>query len=264
MPTPDKVPAAGDLIHPHVAALAAAATRSPARMSDALAQLENAAAAAPGCVCTTQRRCATCTYNAVGSILRWFSAPTDDHETTPGQPSQPSLLAELVAEYASSADRSYEHTLFRQVKQFGPRRTGKLGEDYVKRFFTRLGATVSPPENAGHDLLIDGVRVEVKTSTMWQGTDMFRFSQLRPHADLEAFALLAVAPDRERLWLVRRQQLLDAANGQHTGRTAKETRWIQVTNTAPPRWFGRDLIRHPGGAQRRLHTVAACTTTVAA
>jgi len=262
MPTPDKVPAAGDLVHPHVAALAAATTSSPARMTDALAQLENAAAAT-GCVCSTQLRCATCTYNAVGNILRWFSAPTDDHETAPGQPSQPSLLAELVAEYAASADESYENPLFRQVKQFKPRRTGKLGEDYVKRFFARLGATVSPPTNNGHDLIIDGVRVEVKTSTMWQGTEAFRFSQLRPHADLEAFALLAVAPDRERLWLVRRQQLLDAANGQHTGKNAQETRWIQVTDTAPPRWFGRDLVRHPGGAQRRLHTVATRAATAA-
>lgn len=148
--------------------------------------------------------------------------------------------AEVQAELASDAPNPWEASPFGWITKEPSRRRGMIGERLIRAWATECGFVVGRASNAGHDLTIEGLKVEVKFSTLW-ASGVFKFQQLRDQ-DYEVAALLGLEPQDVRVWLPEKDLLMEhvlynPAAGQHTGRDAGDTFWISFRAENPPAWL---------------------------
>ncbi|RPE76006.1 MULTISPECIES: hypothetical protein [unclassified Frondihabitans] len=128
-----------------------------------------------------------------------------------------------------------------------PVKRGAVGRRLVERWARQSGfeATVWTSEDRQIYLLINGFRVQVKLSTLWQ-SGFYRFQQIRDR-EYDFCLLLGLSPTTVHAWLVPKDALdvhVIGHLGQHTGSQAKETAWLTVYPSDPPQWltwFGDDL-----------------------
>jgi hypothetical protein len=130
---------------------------------------------------------------------------------------------------------------------------GKIGEEIVRAWAKHEGLPVGGRGHRGHDCLIAGMKIEVKTSLRWN-SNRFAFFGLR---DLEyhAVALLGLEPQACHLWIVPKDVLWEHAHHQLRGMEWHNTKWISFFSTKPPAW-----LRPWGGsfaqASRAVRTAA--------
>ena len=102
----------------------------------------------------------------------------------------------------------------------------------VRDWCTAAGYTCAASPSSDADLVVDGVRVEVKLSCEWaNGT--FRFQQLRDQ-EWDVLVAVGVQPDQVKLWVLDKATALELATGQHTGSGAAETSWLCWPAAAAP------------------------------
>jgi hypothetical protein len=148
--------------------------------------------------------------------------------------------AEVQAELASDAPNPWDASPFGWITKEPSRRRGMIGERLVRSWAIECGFTVSRASTSEHDLTIEGLKVEVKFSTLW-ASGVFKFQQLRDQ-DYEVAALLGLEPQDVRIWLPEKHLLMEhvlynPAAGQHTGRDAGDTFWISFRAGVPPAWL---------------------------
>ncbi len=154
------------------------------------------------------------------------------------------LSAEVQAPYVAAANKAWETSPFGWIKKEPSRRVGAIGEALVKAWARHEGLTVSPPADSGHDCVIDGARIEVKFSTLWEGGG-FTFQQIRDQS-YEIGALLGIQPQEVSLWFVPKAILWsDRVPFQHGGRKGRDTKWLSFQADTPPEW-----LRQYGGTLR--------------
>jgi SLT domain-containing protein len=130
----------------------------------------------------------------------------------------------------------------RWLMQLPSRRKGKAGEMIVQEWFSSLGMNVHKAANTGSDRTVNGHRVEIKTSTLWEAGKLI-WQQIRDQ-EYSHIILLGIEPDRVRLWCVPKEVLRAHAVGQHTGAKGVETMWLSVNAESVPEWlapYGGDL-----------------------
>jgi hypothetical protein len=138
-----------------------------------------------------------------------------------------------------------------RIKPLPSTTKGKVGEDIAKR---RLGdfieADLIGPGTADCDALVDGLKVEIKMSTLWAPTrkgseGIFKFQQLRVFNDFDRCIFVAVHPNETRIWWATRADLDEHVFSndklkQHGGK--KESSglyWFEIDG-GPKEWF-RDM-----------------------
>ena len=146
------------------------------------------------------------------------------------------LSAEVQSEYAETGDDPWEASPFAWILNEASRRRGAIGERLVKAWARDCGMTVSGPADTGHDCVLDGVKVEVKLSTLWKSGG-YKFQQLRDQS-YEVAALLGLQPQIVQLWFVPKAEIWTRAVGQHTGAGAVDTKWLSFPASSPPSWLG--------------------------
>jgi hypothetical protein len=114
---------------------------------------------------------------------------------------------------------------------------GKIGEAIVATWARSEGLQVDEPHHRGHDWIIAGMRVEVKTSLRWNN-NRFVFMQLRDF-DYDAVALLGLAPNDFGLWVVSKQLLWEHAKEQRRGVSHAGSKWLSFFADKPPTWLQR-------------------------
>lgn len=132
---------------------------------------------------------------------------------------------------------------------------GKVGEELIRRWARSEGLTVGGRGNRGHDCVVAGLKLEVKTSLRWND-DRFVFLNLRDFA-YDAVALLALEPTSCGLWIVPKEVLWKHAKEQTLGASGVGSRWLWFRTSRLPRWlsaWGGTL----GGARDALDEVAKC------
>src|SRR5262245_39439003 len=87
------------------------------------------------------------------------------------------LSLALEGDY-SERDRSWAGSPFAWIKTRPSRQIGTIGERLVERYLQRAGFRVSPSSNSDADRVVDGKRVEIKFSSLWEG-GFYKFQQLR-------------------------------------------------------------------------------------
>ena len=90
----------------------------------------------------------------------------------------------------------YINSVFLPLKQMSSRKKGKFFERIVREWFTKkLGFDVSDPKSSNHDFVLDELKIEVKGSFLWEGSQGFKFQQIRVNQDYDLIVFVSVYPD---------------------------------------------------------------------
>lgn len=112
---------------------------------------------------------------------------------------------------------------------------GKIAKEVVAGWLSDAGHDVRRSGSTESDRLVDGHKVVIKSSTLWDdGT--FRFQQFRDQ-DYEVGICIGIAPADVYVWVAPKETILAETGGQHTGQNASETKWLRVDPKAPPAWL---------------------------
>jgi hypothetical protein len=90
----------------------------------------------------------------------------------------------------------YINSPFSVFKNMSSRRKGAAFERIFEEYMVDLGADVQKPVNSEHDRIVNGVKVEIKGSTLWGEGSHFRFQQIRANQDYDIIVFISVFPDR--------------------------------------------------------------------
>lgn len=127
---------------------------------------------------------------------------------------------------------------FDWIRRTPSARLGVIGEKLVTAWAESCGSVVDRAPNRDYDRLINGYRVEIKTSTLWSNGS-YRFSQIRDQ-DYDYCLCLGLSPASAHVWLLPKDVLLKHVighMGQHTGAGATETAWLPVVPEFPHAWM---------------------------
>jgi len=123
-----------------------------------------------------------------------------------------------------------------------PSRTrGAVGEKIVEQWLTLNGCKVSRAPHSGCDRVVNGINMEIKFSTLWEGGN-YVFQQLRDQDYSHVFCL-AISPHDVQAWIVPKSVAWRHSAPQHGGKAGTDTRWFSFQGTAIPEW-----IRPYGGS----------------
>lgn len=93
-------------------------------------------------------------------------------------------------------DPRYTNSPFRHLKKMHAKQKGKRYENITECVLKNIGYIVSRPINTDHDRIVDGLKVEIKGSTLNKNTDHFSFLQIRPSQDYDVIYFSMFYPDR--------------------------------------------------------------------
>lgn len=148
------------------------------------------------------------------------------------------MAKELQVQYQKT-DSAWISSPFAWIKKEPSRRVGKIGEQLVEKWCGQHGLQVKSVRDTEADMIIQGHRVEVKFSTLWEnGT--YRFQQIRDQ-DYDFLICLGVSPKNAHCWIIPKEVLNDHVIGhtpQHTGAQGTDTYWIpKVMPGKPEKWL---------------------------
>ena len=112
---------------------------------------------------------------------------------------------------------------------------GKIGEEIVRAWAESEGLGVGGRGSRGHDCVIAGLKIEVKTSLRWNN-DRFYFLNLRDF-EYDAVAFLGLAPHDFGLWIAPKRVVMRHALIQQLGAADLSSQWLTFSTKQPPRWL---------------------------
>ena len=115
---------------------------------------------------------------------------------------------------------------------------GKLGKRLVYQWCAVKGLSIDNSPDSQADMMINGHRVEIKFSTLWE-TNIYKFQQIRDQ-NYEYAVCLGISPFKAHCWVVSKKilkQYVIGHMGQHTGSAGQETAWFAVNPQSPPKWI---------------------------
>jgi len=100
---------------------------------------------------------------------------------------------DCYAEILNEHDDDYYHgSVFQPLKQLSSKKKGKYFEKIFEEYCVSKGKKVEKPKNSDHDRIVDGLKVEIKGSFMWDKGTHFRWQQIRPAQDYDVMVFVAV------------------------------------------------------------------------
>ena len=116
--------------------------------------------------------------------------------------------ATLLADIATSLEGQYAEDLsmwagspFQWIKTRPSRQVGAIGEKLVRHWCTAKDLVVARSPDSEADLVISGVRVEVKYSSLWTGNGIYKFQQIRDQ-DYDYCFCLGISPFEAHAWFI--------------------------------------------------------------
>jgi len=148
-----------------------------------------------------------------------------------------SLSGTLELDYQQEEDPWFGSP-FGWIKRQQSRRRGKIGEQLVAGFLAAKGFDIARPPDSEADLLVNGRRVEVKFSTVWN-TGVYKFQQVRDQ-DYEIMVCLGLCPFDAHCWVIPKTLLrhhVIGTLGQHGGSQGRDTAWMSFPPSQPYEWL---------------------------
>ena len=112
-----------------------------------------------------------------------------------------------------------------------------MGEQLVAGYCAARGLNVTRSPNAEADRIVEGHRIEIKFSTLWESGE-YTFQQIR-HQDYGFVACLGLSPFDAHCWVIPKGVLMQRAPIQHGGQAGNDTRWLRFPVDDPPGWLAR-------------------------
>jgi hypothetical protein len=150
----------------------------------------------------------------------------------------------LQVDYQTDEADRWEGTPFHWFSKESSPRKGAIGKKLVRRWAEQEGMQVIAKSSRGHDFRVDGVRVVVKLSLVWNG-GLLVFEQIKDQP-YDVASLLALEPENARLWIVPKEVLWEHAEWQHMGASGQDTKWLRFDSASPRAWlrpYGGTLSR---------------------
>lgn len=159
-----------------------------------------------------------------------------------------SLASAIASDYLVQDDDPWVGSPFEWVKRLpSSRQRGAIGEALVAGWAAAKGFDVTRPPTSDCDRVINGKRIEIKMSTIWN-TGVYKFQQLRDQ-EYDFALCVGISPFDVQAWLLPKsilKQYVIGHMGQHTGAAAGDTAWISIPAQSPFPWmeeFGDRLGR---------------------
>ncbi len=158
------------------------------------------------------------------------------------------ILAALAGQIAKDESKiAKEQELWRDspfywIKSRPSRSIGAIGEKLVAGWSATKGFNVVRPNNSDYDRQIEGLKVEVKFSTLWTDFPRYTFQQLRDQ-DYDYVFLLGISPFDAHAWFVPKSEVTynrpPELMPQHNPKKEPNTRWLTFEAANPPAWLTR-------------------------
>lgn len=148
------------------------------------------------------------------------------------------LSTSLAPMYAPREDDPWIGSPFEWILRVPSRSKGAIGERLVAGWAEEKGFSVMRSRNSDADRIINGHRVEIKLSTLWE-TGGFKFQQIRDQ-DYDFCLCIGISPFEVHAWLLPKSTLRDHVighMGQHTGATGRDTSWLGFRKNEPFEWM---------------------------
>ncbi|MCX7802810.1 MAG: hypothetical protein N2313_07295 [Meiothermus ruber] len=131
----------------------------------------------------------------------------------------------LRRQYEGSSE-AWKDSPFAWIRNQPSRRVGKIGEKLVEQWLEERGFTVRASKNSDFDRYVEGVKLEIKFSTLWEG-GFYKFQQIR-NQEYDYLFCLGISPREVHGWVIPKDIALERSEGQHTGKAAVDTKWLTV------------------------------------
>lgn len=166
--------------------------------------------------------------------------------------------ASLESDYAAD-QLAWEGSPFAWIKTRPSRQVGVIGEKLLSGWLATKGFDVARSPDSEADRLVNGVRAEIKFSTLWAG-GFYKFQQLR-NQNYEFAICLGLSPFDANCWVIPKHVIIEnrgtveGLDFQHGGRAGRDTAWLTVRPGSEPAW----LRRHGGRLAQAAGLIADLT-----
>ena len=154
-------------------------------------------------------------------------------------------IADSVKSDYIKKDNPWVDSPFSWIMNLPPRSRGKLGEKLIASWCAARGLDTNRVGDSDADIIINGNRVEVKFSTLWE-SGIYAFQQIRDQ-EYDQLVCLGISPEKGHCWVLSKEILLEHVIGhrpQHGGKDGRDTFWLQVDQNNVEGWmenFGGSL-----------------------
>lgn len=164
-----------------------------------------------------------------------------------------------IAENLRSEYRNYNsdwvESPFAWIKDLPSRTRGKVGEQLIEQWCIAQNFDVRSSPDSEADRIINGLRVEIKSSTLWK-SGIYKFQQLRDQA-YDIVICLGLSPYNVHCWILSKEMILEqwrsgGIGSQHGGSQGTDTAWLSVNPNTPQIWL-TPQNGSPSDAIRILH-----------
>jgi hypothetical protein len=151
------------------------------------------------------------------------------------------ISAGLQPEYEGDDDLAWTHSPFGWIKKRPSRQKGAIGEKIVAGWCAARDFNVERSPDSDADRIIEGLRTEIKFSTLWKNGG-YTFQQIRDQ-NYDVLVCLGVSPFNAHCWVFRKEDirsLIGSASGltpQHGGSRGTDTAWLHVDPDSPHIWL---------------------------
>ena len=155
---------------------------------------------------------------------------------------------ELQIQYEAQ-NEEWRHSPFAWIKTRPSRQVGAIAEQLLSKWLTEKGLRVERSPDSEADRIVNGVRVEIKFSTLWS-SGFYKFQQLR-NQNYGVLLCLGISPFEAHLWAISKEMVIqgwrenwEGLRSQHGGRRGRDTAWLEVYPIHVPSWlepFGGSL-----------------------
>ena len=150
-----------------------------------------------------------------------------------------SISASIRYDYAQHSD-IWNGSPFEWMIKCPSRQKGAIFESLVAGWCAAKGLDVARTGDSDADRVIEGLRIEMKGSTLWKA-GRYKFQQLRDQ-NHDAAICLGISPFDAHCWVIPKKEIMRRwrrgdISSQHGGSAGTNTAWIDIMPTNPPAWI---------------------------
>ena len=150
-------------------------------------------------------------------------------------------LANTLKEEYLEEDLAWEGSPFGWLKTKPSRQKGTIAEKLLAGYFAARDFDVVKSPDSQADRIIEGIRTEIKSSTLWKG-GFYQFQQLRDQ-NYEIVICLGISPFDAHCWIIPKDTIMEkwgiaeGLSSQHGGKAGQDTAWLRVIPTNVQEWL---------------------------
>jgi len=161
------------------------------------------------------------------------------------------LSVGLRSEYTDSGRIDWVRSPFAWIKTRPSRQVGKIGEQLISGWCAARDLNVERSPDSEADRVIEGQRVEIKFSTLWD-IGVYTFQQIR-NQNYQFLVCIGISPFDAKAWIFKKSEIpFRRLSHQHGGKAGRDTWWLSFKPESPPDW-----VRKQPGKLSYVHRVLA-------